>query len=468
MAGLSLICLGVSSLPQSAYAVVGQAEEYDYFEQQKLNEFHENLVNEEQQKQFAQADAMRDQLKQASANLKSSDESEKQALDAEIENLKKELLTLPKRDRFQLEIVGSQTFDSNANRAPINSEKNDSMFDSGANIVFDLSGKKTDLRADTGIVKEWSVEFPEKDTIQYQETIRYRRRYFRKISQSSQSRFLRHNSKTVEIDSEKVRYDSSQNTSFNYTMTPRFSINNDFNMTHRYFPQEAFDQDSSFEVGAAPSLFWNVTPKSRFSLGYRLAGNRIRTKTGDTNSHEIHAGYFGRITKKSSTSIDLAFQHQIPKSQGGATINGVTSGLGYIWQMTPKTQFLIQYITSYQNSTSNATSGIDAAATADTPVTKTSTRFLNNSVSLSLNARLNRKLTAVLNLNPYFTLNYNDAPGSDPKSASYGLPVSIGLTYIVKRWLTLNTGYTFSYRTGDEHADRSRVNTWKNSARLVF
>ena len=46
-------------------------------------------------------------------------------------------------------------------------------------MLIDLSGKKTDLRLETGVNKQWNIEFPEKDTIQGQEVLRYRRKYFR-------------------------------------------------------------------------------------------------------------------------------------------------------------------------------------------------------------------------------------------------------------------------------------------------
>lgn len=466
-----------------AHAVVGQAEQYDFFEQRNLDDFHDNLVNEERTRMVT-ADNMKNQLLQRSLEMNDATGENKEALDAEIQDLKRQLLTLPKRDRLKFELEGSQVFDTNVNRHTFGYEKNDSTFKAGGNMLIDLSGRKTDLRLETGVDKQWNIEYPEKDTIEGQEVLRYRRKYFRKISQTTQSRFARHNSKTVEIDSEKVRYDSAQNTVFNYAFSPKLSLNTDLNMTHHIFPQEAFDQDSSKEVSFAPSGFWNFTPKSRASLGYRLAGNRIESKTGDANSHEIHGGYFGAITKKSSASLDLAFAHQMPKSRDTATVNTVTTGLGYIWQMTPKTQLLVQYINSMQNSTSNVApaAGEDAAATIDAgaedqaTVGKSDSRFHNNSVSLSLNSRLTRKLSAVLTINPNYltTSTASDvevAEGQeepDTGTKQYGSSFSISFTYTIKRWMVLTSGYSFNYRWGDERADKNRAHLWKNALRLIF
>ncbi len=463
------VTAGIFGFSVPAFAVVGQAEQYDLFEQEKLSEFQNDLVNQDQKKQLEKADELRAQLKERSADLSKAEGDEMEELADNIDAMKKELLTLPKRDRIKFEMEGSYTFDSNANRAPLNHEDNDSTLTSTGRVLFDLSGRKTDLRWEVGAGKLWSIEYPEKDTFQAEEVLRYRRRYFKKIAQSTQSRIVRQSTKTVEINSEKIRYDATNSTAFNYTLTPRFSVNSDFGLTQRIFRQEAFDQDSSWEVTAAPSLFWNVTPKSRVSLGYKIGQNRIRTKTGNAVAHEIHAGYFGRITKKSSASLDLAFSHQSPRSADTAVVNTVTAGVGYIWQMTPKTQLLVQYINSIQNTTSKAVDTLDAAATDETTVTKTQTRFMNNSLSFSLNARLNRKLTAVLSFNPYyFTTHTSASEDTDSDSKQLGFPTSLNLTYNVKRWLVLTTGYTFLYRTGDEYADKSRAHTWKSSARLSF
>ncbi len=452
-----------------AYAVVGQAEQYDFFESEKLSDFHDSIVNQEQRRQVEAADTLRAQLQERNADLRKADGEDKDELSQEIDAMKKQLLQLPKRDRFKVEIIGNQQFDTNANRSPLNSEKNDSVLDVAGKMLFDLSGRKTDLRWEVGGGKQWSIEFPEKDTKQFQEILRFRRKFFRKISQSTQSRIVRQSSKTVEINNEKVRYDSSNSTALNYAISPKFSMNNDISMSQHIYRQEAFDQDSSWEVGYAPSVFWNLTPKSRVNLGYKIGQNRVRTKVGNAVAHEIHGGYFGRITRKSSASIDLGFSHQSPREASTASVNGVTAGVGYIWQMTPKTQILVQYINSWQNSTSKSTEGLDSAATNETQVAKTQTRFHNSSLTVSANARLNRKLTAVLTFNPYFFSTHTAGSAeTDSDAHQIGIPASISVTYFVRRWLILTSSYTFTYRTGDEYGDKSRDHLIKNSARLTF
>ncbi len=463
--------LGAALLPGRAYAVVGQAEEYDYFEQKQLDDFHDRLVNQELYRKQGVSDDVRGELKRKTKELKKLQGEEKDLINQEIEMLKRQLLELPKRDRFRIEGFGSYSFDTNANRQPLEEEKNDSLFNAKTAVLFDLSGKKTDLRLELNAGKSWSIEYPEKDSKEFQEVVRYRRRYFKKINQSIQSRLMRHNSKTVEIDSEKIRYDSSQNSSINYAFNRRLSINNDTSLSHRQFPQEAFDNDSSWESTWAPSAFWSFTPKSRIALGYRIGNNRIRSKSGNAVAHEIHAGYFGRITRKSSASLDLAFSHQDPRSLDTDVVNTVTSRIGYILQLTPKTQALLQYIYSVQNTTANsAQSGvIDAGATAETVVAKSDARFYNNSISLALNSRLNPKLTGTLAVTPFYMVSQQARQTEESDDARrWGLPVTVSLNYVLRRWLILTSAYTFAYVMGDEHTDRYRSHQIVNSMRLIF
>ncbi len=452
-------------------AVVGQAEEYNYFEQKQLDDFHDKLVNQEKYRQLEQSDDFMKELNRKNRELKKLEGVDKDQLDKEIQNLKKQLLELPKRDRFRIEVFGQHLFDTNINRKPFQEEKSDSVFDAKGVVLFDLSGKKTDLRFEIDGGKQWNIAYPEKDSKQMQEVLRYRRKYFTKIQHSAQSRIARTNNKTPEIDSEKIRWDSSQNTAFNYALSRRFSVNNDLSLTHRFFTQEAFDQDSSWEATWAPSVFWAVTPKSRFAGGYRIANNRIRTKTGNAVAHEIHGGYFGRITRKSSANIDLSFSHQSPRSRDTATVNTMTAGVGYLLQITPKTQGLLQYIYSVQNTTENVlddTAQFDAAATDESVVGKNDSRFYNNSISVGLNTRLNSKLTGVLTVNPYYLVSQMAKSSSDSDNHQWGLPVSISFTYVLRRWAILTTGYTYSVRLGDEHTNRNRAHMWRNSLRLIF
>lgn len=457
--------------PGPVLAVVGQAEKYDDFEQQKLDEFHYNLTHEEQQKEQAKADDMVETLKQKTKEVKKAKAEEKEILSEEIENLKKQLLQLPKRDRFKMEFDGQQTYDSNINRQVLHEgENNDSIFDASAITLFDLSGKKTDLRFDFSGQKQWNIEYPEKDFWGAQETLRYRRKYFRKVTQAAQSRISRQNSKTVEINSEKVRWSSTQSSISNVAFSRKFSFNSDTSLTHTVFPQEAFDQDSSWESSTAPSFFWQPSSKSRISAGYTVGQNRVRTKVGNSVAHEVHIGYFGQVSRKSSTSIDLSAGYQDPREKSTAAVKTFNTGIGYIWQITPKSQLTVQLLRSIQNSTSNAVgTDTDAAAGNDTQVTKTDAYFTNNSATFALNTRLNSRVKAVLSWNVFVSKSHTEQSGeSDADTKQWGFPVSLTLTYFVKRWVTITSGYTYSYRLGNEKTDRNLAHTWKNQVHFSF
>ncbi len=457
-------------MPRTVLAVVGQAEKFDEFEAKKLEEFQSNLTHEEQQKQQLKTDELSEQLKAMSKDAKNAKAEEKQILNDEIENLKKQLLTLPKRDHIKMEFDGQQSYDTNINRSILFEEKNDSVFDVQSTALFDLSGKKTDLRFDVSGSKQWNIEYPEKDTWGGGETLRFRRKYFRKITKALQSRIERQNSKTIEINSEKVRWGSTQTDVTNFSFSKKFSINSDTSLSHTYFPQEAFDQDSSWESSSAPSIFWQPSPKSRISAGYKIGQNRSRPKVGNAVAHEIHIGYFGKVTRKSSASIDLSAGYQSPREQSTAVVKTLNVGLGYIWQMTPKSQFTLQLVRGVQNSTSNAVGTTDAAATGDTPVVKTDSYSTNTSATISLNTKLNARLKATLNWNVSLSSSHTSTEGADPTDdgLQWGYPVSFTLTYFVKRWITFTSGYAYAYRLGNERTDWSRAHTWKNQVHLSF
>ncbi len=455
-------CLMLLMAPRG-YAVVGQAEKYDEFTQEQLDEFHENLLKEENG-QFSKGEDVVSKLTAKRLELKNTKGPEAESIEKEIDELKKQLLSVPKRDKFRAEFDGSYNYDTNVARNSLRKEKDDSQMDFKNGAIFDLSGKKTQLQFETTTGKHWSVEFPEGDSWTADGRLRFRRKHFKKILHSTQSLLSRNSSKTIEINQPKIRWDAEQTSSFNFPMTPKFSTNLETNGSKRLFTQEAFDQDSSWQSSFAPSMFWNVTPKSRFSAGYNFGTGHIRTKTGDTNSHEIHIGYFGKVKRKSSTSLDLSVGHQTPKSRDTAAVNTVSTGIGYIWQLTPKTQMTIQLIRSLQNTTSDLVSG---SLDGENATVKTDSYFSNNSFSVSLNSRLNSKLTAILNLNLSHLRSHTTKDGEkDSESQQIGFPFSITFNYVFKRWVRLTTGYTFSYRIGDEKTDYVRDHLWASSVNI--
>ncbi len=451
-AWLLMFVMCVLRLPL-AFAVVGQAEKYDEFKQDELETFQTALTEEERAKQLERTVQMQKELQKVGGL----NDSELQRKNEEL----KQLLVFPKRDHIRLELEGQYAYDSNINRLVHPHEKDDSLFDLKPNFLFDFSGRRTDLRWGLGGGKHWSVEFPVGDFWTAEERLRYRRKYLKKISHTIQSRIARTSTKTIEIDHPQIRWDSNQMTAFNYAFSPKVALNLEVDANNRYFNQEAFDQDSSFELKFSPSGFWSVTPKSRLALGYNYGSNRIHSKTGDTNTHEIHGGYFGKISTKSSASLDLSFSHQTPQSRDTAEVNTITTGLGYIWQVTGKTQMTLQLIRSLQNSTSDTIT--------DMIVTKNDTYFYNESYSLSLNSRLTRKLTGVLNWNMSHSYTRVEKDGNkDNETTHWTFPTSLIFTYLLRRWAILTVGYTFSYQTGYEKTDRYRDHLWQTSLRFSF
>jgi len=430
--------------PGAVWAAVGQAERYDEVQEANLAEFQEKLIREEQSAQM-------DHAVQALEALEGAQAGDEQ-YQAEMETLKKELLKIPDRDRFEIGLDGQYTYESNIERNVFGEEKGDSVFDNKGYMQFDLGGRKTDIRFELRGAHQANIRHPKSNYWNVEERIRYRRKYFRKITHSVHSRISRHTSRTIEIDKKKIRWDSHQNMNFNWAFSRKLSMNMELTAIKRLFTTEPFDNDSMWEVGAAPSAFWNITPKSRLSVGYSVKANRIRSKTGDANSHEIHMQYFGQVTRKSSISFDLAASHQSPRSLDTPVVNTYTIGKGFMWQMTPKTQMTLQAIRQLQNSTSN-----DVAGGLDNEVSKGDVHYTHDSFSVSFNSLLNPKLTAILNMSVSYQrtkmARYLD---SDPETRQLSFPLSLTLNYMVKRYMQLRLRYAFAYRMGDEKTDRYR------------
>ncbi len=459
--------LTLSCYSKMAEAVVGQAERFDEFKEEELKEFQDNLTREEASEQTGQGGKdLTAVLSRKRSEAKKAKGEEKDALMAEIEALKKTLLQLPPRDRFKIEMSGQQKYESNVARKHHPFEKDDNIFDTKTTGLVDLSGRKTDMRFESGFGRQWNITFSEKDTYQVDGRLRFRRNYFKKLTNSSQMNLSRNSSKTVEINDPKIRWDNAQSSAWNYAFSQKMSINNEGTFTKRYFPQEAFDQDSSWESAVAPSAFWNFTPKSRISAGYSAATNRIRSKAGNTNARNIRIGYFGKVTKKSSASVDLALNHQTPKSKESAKSNTYTAGLGFIWQMTPKTQLTTQYIRSVQNTTSDLLSGeVNGSGTTS----KQDSHFYNDSISFSLNSRLASKLTAVLTFNMSTVRTRVEKDGNkENETLQMSFPATFSANYVLARWARLSTSYTFGYRTGNEKPDKNRAHTLITSMNVSY
>jgi len=435
---------------------VGQAERFDEFKEEEIREFHQNITDEERQRQVQQ---LGEQM-----NIQAGETGDAQeSVTEDLEELRSELLRIPKRDRVKIGLDGQYTLETNVPRLPPQQEKGDSIFDTNGFVEFDLGGKKTDLRLEFRGGKQWNVKFPTSDFWQVEERIRFRRKYFKKLTHSIQSRIARHSSKTIEVDSKKIRYDSNQTTTLNYVLSRKLSLNTELGANKRLFTTEPFDQDSQWDVLMAPSLFWNFTPKSRISLGYRFGASRIRTKTGDANSQEVHAGYFGRVTRKSSLSFDASFSHQTPRSLDTATVNTLKLGIGYILQLTPKTQMTVQAIRSVQNSSSNLVSG------TENETVKMDEHFTHDNLTVSLNSRLNRKITAIGEVGiSHFRNKVSKTGDEDNETRQFTVPLTLTVNYMITRSIQYRLRYTFSFRTGNEQNDYYRAHQLMTGVNMTF
>ncbi len=461
--------LGVfGAFEEKAFSVVGNAERYDEIEEQDLKDFQDEHINADKKNKLAEAEELNRMLKTKQKQLKKlKDVDTSKEVSKEMEGLKKQLLNLPKRDRFKMELSGDYTYDTNISRLPLRQEKDDSLFDTTGTALFDLSGRKTDLRLELGGNRHWSWEFPEGDAWQGDFRLRYRRKYFRKLTQSSNSIISRNSSKSPEINEPKIRWDVNNQSAWNWAFSKKLSLNTGLAWTRRIFAQEAFDQDSGANYTFAPAGFWNITPKSRISMGVTFGGSRSVTKTGDSNSLNFNLGYLGRITRKSSANINFGYDKQTPKSADTAESTGLTLGAGYIWQLTSKTQTTIQAIRSLQNTTSDLVSG--SPDDGEHEISKTDSHYYNDSLTWSLNSRLTNKFTA--NFSANISRNKTKAQTTvdeETETQQISFPLSLTINYVIRRWMILTLGYTFSYRVGNEENDFYRSHLYKASMRLTF
>ncbi len=456
--GLMMGCL---LLQKRAYAIVGNAEKYSEFSQQDLDVFHSSLLQEENSETQKQIDRYQELLAQSGGR------EEKE----ELTTLRNQLLSLPKRDRFQFMISHDYTYDPNIDRARKKMDWNgDSIFNLNGTGVVDFSGRKTELKFETIYGRAWNWVFSERDFYQIGERLRYRRKHFRKTNQTVQINANRHNSKTVEIDKSggKLRYDLGFRNTINHNLTKRLSWNGEVDFQKRLFVQEQFDQDSTWQAQASPALFWNFTPKTRIQASYRFGASRIRTKASDSNSHNISVGYFGRITRKSSTSFNIDYQRQVPRAFESPKVRGITLGIGYILQLTPKTQLTTQIIRNVQNTSSNAAAG--TAGEGDSgAITKTDSHFTNTSITLSVNSNLNKKLNANVAFTPSYltTTTFQNGDQSD-ETRQWNFPISTTTRYVLTRWLNVSVGYTFDFRRGKSNIGSYRTHVFKVGLNATF
>ncbi len=459
------IFIGMAGMRPVYAAVEENAEKLDQFKEEDLKSFQGSLVREEEVKQ----------VRDANRTLKTMDKLDQAAQKAEdqgeilskqqIEDLRKKLLGVQKKDRWRFGIDGDHSYTSNANGAVPRQEKGDHQWNATGNTQFNFGGKKTDMGLELRGTKNWNLINSTNDTWQVEERLRSRRKFFKKTNVSANSRIARNNSKTLEIDTNKIRWDAANQMSTNYAFSPKLAINLDLANQKRLFLQEAFDQDSGWQATANPSAFWNVTPKSRISLGYGQGVNRNRLKVGNSNSKDFKLGYFGQVTRKSSASVDLSLSRQNSyKADSIATT--MTFGTGYIWQVTPKTQTSVQLTRGFSNTTSESVTG-DTSDTA--VVTKTDNYAVNDNLALSLNYRMTSRITVSNSMGVSHTRTETfTTDQEDAETRIFTFPVTAGFALNLTSWLSMNFRYNFSFKTGDEKTDTSRVHTWTSAMSMSF
>jgi len=448
------------------YAVVeSNAEQLDPFKEQDLKDFQEKLTAEEEEVQEVEAAKTLKSMDTLGRAAKTAEAQGDRLSKADIEELRKKLLNVQKKDRWRFGLDGDHSYNTNNNGATPQHEKGDSQFNATANTEYNFGGKKTDMGLEVRGTKNWNIIASTNDTWQGEERLRSRRKFFKKTNVTANSRIARNASKTLEIDTNKIRWDANNQMSTNFAFSKKLSANLDLATTKRMFLQEAFDQDSGWQATGNPSAFWNVTPKSRISLGYGEGVSRNRLKAGNSDSQDVRIGYFGQVTRKSSASIDLGVSKQ-DSFKASSRSTSVTLGSGYIWQTTAKVQTSVQVTRGFSNTTSESVSG-DSTDTA--VVTKSDNYSINDNFALSLNYRMASKISLSMTsgISDSKAKAFTDG-GLTSVSHIMTFPSSMGVNLSLTNWLTTSFTYSFSYKVGNEKTDLSRVHTFASTMGISF
>lgn len=384
----------------------------------------------------------------------------------EVKELKKELLRFPKKKRFRFGGDFDMTHDTNPSGAAIRHEKDDTVFNLNPFTVFDLSGRRTDLRFEFRESHKYNVKRsgdPGNDTISQEGRIRFGRKVIRKTTLSLNDRLSRASSRVQGIDDgTKVTWTNSHRAGLSYEYNPKLTLNFETNYTSTYFPHENFDQDSSYAFSLDPNLLFRPTKKTQITLGYQWNLSRIHTKASNVTTHIFRMGYSGKISPKSSVSADFSWTLQNPDSAQASNSNQYSSSVGYIWQATRKTSIRLSYSNSYQHSLSDSISGA--------ALLKTSTKTISDTLSLSTRLRLHRKINTEFSFNGSHSHSQTKKTGSgNAKTQTWTLPFQIAIDYDFARWIRLRLSYTFRHRLGDEpKTDETRQHTWLVSTNVAF
>jgi hypothetical protein len=384
-------------------------------------------------------------------------DEQKKALEEERQRFGRALLEGPRKDRLLLGGDFDMTYDSNPLRLPIHHVEGDTLFRLRPFAQIDLSGKKSDVRLEVSVTREYHAKRSEDDAGL---TLEGRFRFGRKITKRtllSLNDRLSMRSERIEnppMDDNSLSLENFHRQALNYAFSRKVSLNLESVYTRTDFQHEHFDQDQTISYRLEPSIFYQPTPKTRFSLGTVWGFDRVRTKTSDTNTVEVRFGYFGQLTPKSSVSADIAYGHQDPEAFEATKTDRIISTMGYVWQATRKTSIRLLYSHNYQTGTSDLP-GTSAFA-------NTTTYDNSDTLSISLRFRPVRKISTELSFDGNHTRNLTHFNGT--KSAERRLwlfPVQVAMDYQLARWVRLRLAYTYTYQVGDERkVDEFRAHTW--------
>ena len=387
---------------------------------------------------------------------------EPQEVQKELESLQKELLAFPKKRRIRLGGDFDMTFDTNADRKPAGGkeEEDDTFFHLNPIVQMDLSGKRTNLQTEVRVGHQYSAKRPQIDTSNIEGTVRFGRKINR-LTISLNDRLNRDAIRVEGRDNKRIRWDTSHHAALNYDLGRKFSINLENDYTRQDFPQDFFEDNSTYSFSLDPNVFYQITPKTRLSAGYNWTFNRIRQKTSDNTTHGFRVGYFGKITGKSSVSADVGINLQTPDSADSTTSRQLQSSLGYIWQISPKTSLRLLY--------SNAIQRAVADSVGTDELIQTTTHTVSDTVSFSLRFRLHRKVSSQFSFDGSHSSS-RASTDDDPisRARTFTLPFQIAIDYDLAKWIRLRLTYTFRYQFGNEAADELRAHTWFVGTNLSF
>lgn len=370
---------------------------------------------------------------------------EDKALRQELERLQRELLKVPKRRRYRFGGDNEMTYDGNRDATRIGDNgKGETTFRIKPFLGYDLSGRKTDVKLEYGWSRIYGVKTESSDTLDQDVTLRFQRKLFKKTTLALNDRFSLKSQRSTSIEEKRLTWSQSHRQSLTHDLTRKLQIvlESDYSRTDN--PHEEFDQDTNYTYAVSPTVFFQVTPKSRLSAAYRMSWTRtVGNEAGDTTTHQIRGTYSFRVTQKSSATFDLGYQIQSPDSAGATTSDQTLVGVAYIFQMTPKTSTRFNYSRTFQDSTADSV----------TTLVQTGSETASDSLGLGLSLRPHRRVGLEFAFNGSHSrtkTSAGDATGS--KTRSWTLPFQAAMNLSLAQWISFNVSYTYSHQLTDEKA----------------